>query len=319
MKKFWLLCFIYLLLIPSSWGAWKITGDSSPADVTRLGLGTRQMGMGRAGVAMGDDSGGWLLNPAGLAGIRSMEVNTMMTRLIGAFNYYFLSYVHPAPADTFGISLLHEDPGSIPRVEELDSNGYPRDSGEVVPAGTNLIVVGYGKKWSREIYLGVAVKHMVRYLDNAHGTNTLMDIGVISTTPFKDLSLGINVVNAAQQGFRWDTGDPQITNVPVYYKLGLAWEVLNKQLTLALDDEIGNFNRLNLGAEYWLTKNLAFRCGTYGEIFTLGLGLRYGFFQLDYAYSYDTLPVEQTAFISMTFGDARESELEQPEIYILED
>ncbi|MFC1517208.1 PorV/PorQ family protein [Candidatus Margulisiibacteriota bacterium] len=319
MKKSLAILLTLLLFVQQGWGALKITGDSSPADISRVGIGARQLAMGRVSVGTADDAGGWLLNPAGLAGIRAPEVNTMMTKLVGEFNYYFLSYVQPAKQDTFGVSLLHENPGSIPRVDSLDVNGYPVDSGDTIAAGSTLLSVGYGRKWSKNLYLGVAVKHFVQYLDNAHGTSTGADVGLIWGTPIKDLSVGATVVNAAQQGIRWDTTDSTLYNLPTYLRVGLAWEVLNKRLTLAIDDEIGNFNRLNLGAEYWFNKNFALRMGTYGEILTLGVGLRHGFFELDYAYSYEQGPITQTAFVSLTFGNARQSELEQPEIYILEE
>jgi hypothetical protein len=310
---------ILLLSMEQAWGALVVNGTGDPADISRLALGTRQLAMGRTSVGSADDSGGFMLNPAGLAGIRSPEVTTMMTKLIGEFNFYHLSFVYPTQVDTFGISLLYEDPGEIIRVEDLDANGYPVDSDESIPAGTTLFTVGYGRKWSPDLYWGVSVKRYVQYLDYSHGTSTGADLGLIYTTPFRNVSLGFVAVNAIQQGLRWDTSDKQETSIPTYYKVGLAWELMNKQLTLALDDEIGRFNRLGVGAEYWPSKYFAFRAGNYGDTFSLGLGLRIAWFELDYAYTYELGPVDQTMYISMTFGDARTSELEQPEIYIMED
>ncbi len=319
MNKFFLYLLLFTLWTVNAWGALVVNGNGDPADISRFGLGARQMAMGRTSVANSDDSGGFSLNPAGLGGIRSMEATTMMTRLIGEFNYYYLSFVYPTKADTFGVSILHENPGEIIRVDSLDANGYPVDSGELVPAGTTQVNVGYGRKWSSDLYWGLTVKRYVQYLDTAHGSNLAADLGVIYTLPVKTVSLGLVAVNAMQQGLRWDTSDTEVTSMPTYYKLGVAWELMNKRLTLALDDEIGRFNYLGIGAEYWVNNNFAVRMGNYGDAFSLGLGLRIGFFELDYTYKYEIGPVDQTAFVSMTFGDARNSELEQPEIYIMED
>ena len=52
---------------------------------------------------------------------------------------------------------------------------------------------------------------------------------------------------------------------------------------------------------------------------TLGVGFRIEDWQFDYAVRYQESPLDNQAFISVTWGDARRSELTKPVIYLLEE
>ncbi|MDD5382196.1 MAG: hypothetical protein PHH60_00880, partial [Candidatus Margulisbacteria bacterium] len=81
-KKYWLLAIVLLWLATG-----MAYGIGIAADPTRLGVGARPLGMGKAFIGLADDAGALFLNPAGLGGMRDLAATTMTGKFINEVDY----------------------------------------------------------------------------------------------------------------------------------------------------------------------------------------------------------------------------------------
>jgi opacity protein-like surface antigen len=306
---------LFLLGAVSVFAAPSLTGTSGPADLSKVAFSARQHGMGGAGIALADDTGGFILNPAGLAGVKEKEFSSMSSRFADSFDYLWLGYIHPAKADvdTFGVSFFTENFGSLSRTG-LDPNGRETSIGSF-GAGDFMGTFSYGRRLSKELYSGLQLRYTSKQIDDATGSSFDLDAGSIYRVN-QNLKLGATYRNLLGTGFSYNTTDTTASHTPGYLAVGAAWELVDKSLTFAADYSFSQINRLQLGAEYWLNQSLAARGGWNQGTPSLGVGLRYGNFQVDYAMLFNDESLGNSAFISITFGNARLSELSAPEIQI---
>jgi len=306
---------IFLVGVASVFAAPQLTGTASPADLSKVAFSARQHGMGGAGIALADDTGGFILNPAGLAGVKAREFSSMSSRFADSFDYLWLGYIHPAKidVDTFGVSFFTESFGSLSRTG-LDSFGRETSIGSF-GAGDFMGTFSYGRKMSKELYSGLQLRYTSKQIDDATGSSFDLDIGSIYRVN-QNLKLGVTYRNLLGTGFAYNTTDTTVSHTPGYLAVGTAWELVDKSLTFAADYSFSQINRLQLGAEYWINPSFAARGGWNQGTPSLGLGLRYGNFQVDYAMLFNDEALGNSAFISITFGNARLSEITTPEIQI---
>lgn len=310
-----ILILILLMGAASVFAAPVVTGTSGPADLSKVAFSARQHGMGGAGIALGDDTGGFILNPAGLAGVKAKEFSSMSSRFADSFDYMWLGYIHPAKidVDTFGVSFFTESFGSLSRTG-LDSFGRETSVGSF-GAGDFMGTFSYGRKLSQDLYTGLQLRYTSKQIDDATGSSFDLDVGSIYRIN-RNLKLGATFRNMLGTGFSYNTTDTSVSHTPGYLAVGAAWELVDKSLTFAADYSFSQINRLQLGAEYWINQSLATRGGWNQGTPSLGVGLRYGNFQIDYAMLFNDEALGNSAFISITFGNARLSEIATPEIQI---
>lgn len=309
---------ILLLLVTQVFG-YTINGDGSPVDFTKIGLTARYWGMGKAGAAYANDSGSMLLNPAGLARARSFEISTMATKLLGEFNYTMLNLVYPRERETFGLSVLYETAGTIYETDGLDAYGHPVQ-GEEIENYNALVSFGYARQlfWD-DFYVGGMVKSFKRKISYVEGNINALDVGCLYNWD-KKISFGFAVKNAVQTGMRYSNAPGVVEHMDPDYILGVSWLTLDERLLLSVDQHSDTkFGRTQIGAEYWWANMVAFRVGVAEGNLTVGVGFRYAAFQVDYAVRYQEQPLDNQAFISVTFGDATKMFLSRPEIEIAEE
>jgi hypothetical protein len=306
---------IFLVGVASVFATPQLTGTSGPADLSKVAFSARQHGMGGAGIALADDTGGFILNPAGLAGVKAREFSSMSSRFADSFDYLWLGYIHPAKVDvdTFGVSFFTESFGSLSRTG-LDSFGRETSIGSF-GAGDFMGTFSYGRKMTKDLYSGLQLRYTSKQIDDATGSSFDLDMGSIYRVN-QNLKLGATYRNLLGTGFAYNTTDTSVSHTPGYLAVGAAWELVDKSLTFAADYSFSQINRLQLGAEYWINQSLAARGGWNQGTPSLGLGLRYGNFQVDYAMLFNDEALGNSAFISITFGNARLSEITTPEIQI---
>jgi len=318
---------IYILVILSVFGLadFEIKGDGSPADLTKIGISARFWGMGRSGVALSDDSGALLLNPAAMAMARSFEMSGMSTQVLGVTNYSLVNAVIPLwdQNQTFGFSYINENAGAIYSSEQRDQNGHPIRGGLIQNSNT-IVSLGFASKiyipdLIDDLYLGTMFKGYSRVLGNMSSSSMAADFGALYKWK-PNISLGVTLRNALQSGIRYSLSP---ANEVDYYDtdlvFGAAFALMNNDLTVAIDQHTNpKFGRTYLGVEYWLGKAVALRSGLADNDVTLGIGVRYDMLQVDVGLRYQDAPLDNQMFFSLTWGNARRIFLDRPGIEIVE-
>ena len=335
-----LLCFS--MVIPA-WGATKTTVDPS-----EIGVGARNLGVGRAMVGFVDDVNSVFANPAGLAWINHWQLTSMYAKLLGEVDYTLIGGANPTKFGNFGIGYIGSTIG--------DSQATRRDPNTgriIVDTGSysytnSVIMLGYGRHMStvfshpfwKDIAVGATFKIFNQGISGtaegmASGYN--MDLGA-QWRPLKYVTVGFlqrNAIPAAWGGqLHWATGTDE--NMPSKTLLGLVVNVWGDEglyqfndyvLRLSMDTEF-NLTRANrptlirIGSEWWPNDILALRLGidqaavavgsnTIGisNDLTAGVGILYRGFRFDYAYhAYTDLVENNTHYFSLSYVGMPETE-----------
>jgi len=262
-------------------------GTKYGGEFMELGVGARPLGMGSAFVAISDDATAPYWNPAGLAIINNKELFFMHSESFqGEINHNSISYVHPYTEieQSIGVSLYQV---GIPNMPITDTLGNIE---RTVNLSDWVFYFSYGKntKWGP---FGLSVKAIMRNMavNSAYGMGT--DAGVL--LKYEDISLGISIENLFGTVLVWDTGDKDYI-APVI-KVGIAFSkyfpsaysnvILASGVDLNLEGKMSEtpLGDTHLGIEYWYKGIYAFRIGQDWGKFTVGAGMVYKQFKIDYA------------------------------------
>lgn len=269
-----------ILIFVISFGA-KYAGE-----FMELGVGARPLGMGSAFVAIADDATAPYWNPAGLVTLKTKELFLMHSENFnGAINYNTISYVYPdtLAEQGMGISLYEVGIPEMP-IDTLDSLE------RYVNLSDWLFYISYAKntKWGP---LGLSVKGITRRwaVNSAYGIG--MDAGAIFK--YEELSFGISIENLFGTVLIWNTGTKEY--LPPVIKMGIAFSkrfpsaysnlIVASGIDLNLEGKMSEtpLGDTHLGIEYWYKGLYAFRIGQDWGKFTVGAGMIYKQFKIDYA------------------------------------
>ena len=262
------------------------------------GAGVRPLGLGGAFVALADDENALFYNPAGLGFLERMRFGSFYEPRFGAsFGDLALAGKH------FGLGLLFFNLGGL---ERRDAND--KATGTFTYGSTGLIGAGGARladlplpaqlkpKLPENLALGLGLKlYQVSALEGGSGSGLALDLGLlwaqgltIASLPV-GLRLGAKVENLGLP-VEYGTGYTEAWGIGL--RLGTAATV--RDLTVALDLETRG--AIHLGAEYRFTRiglerfglgTLSLRAGGFiqgGLVLTLGFGLQFQNFYLDYAF-----------------------------------
>jgi hypothetical protein len=291
MRKWsWLLV---LLFLPVS--AYSDGNNYGAASYLQQGVGGRANGMGDAYVAVADDATSAYWNPAGLAqmGLYMYEVGAEYAFLPNDMSSSFLSYAFQWPdVGSFSVGWINFGIGNI---EGRDAAGLVTND---FSSTENTVILSYGRKayeWVKGLSLGANLKFLQQGIGDYSAVGHGLDLGV-QWQPFMywDHTIGLNVQNLFQKLYWKDsTQDNSLVNA----KLGFALRFLPSDeqlyydhLVTAVDLEFSEYQRFKFhaGAEYWFINSLAVRAGVNGANFTVGASFRPEYYQIDYAFIYDT-------------------------------
>ncbi len=307
---------VYIGQFALNWAVQKGRGGM-PGAFMSWGAGARSLGMGKAFVALADDSTATYWNPAGLAGLTRNEITALHAILWGGTVYDFISYVHPTGfGGTFGFSGTRLFLGGF---EGRDEKNRKTHTFEDIQSAYG---VSYGQKVVEILSIGANLKKMSHTLDDHTSGSYIIDIGVLYS-PMEYLSIGLNMQNllALTSG----TSD----KLPRVIKFGMNYKLLREKLCIGVDgtSTIGWAGGVpfNVGAEYWAMDYLAVRMGLDPQEFNLGFGLKYGDYGMDYAYATHELGGSHRISATISFGKsvkklkqktAREFEVEGDAAYM---
>ena len=277
--------------------ALRIAALSALLAATAHGAGSRQpeagvraMAMGGAYAAVGGDAAAVYVNPASIASLQRQEVSLAYADRYGlGLGESYMAYVLPVTDNhALGIDWFHRGFDDV-------------SDGLGLQASQNTFRFAYayrnGIQWLRPYLgnaaIGVSGKY-VSFDTELDGSSVMsatglgIDAGILVPLPM-GVRLGLAVQDLGGTSVEHDSG----LNEEIYgarWRLGLAHKPI-EGLTLAAD--VGEYARL--GAEYRLRGQVALRAGLKTDLdtpdnrgdatsATFGLGLKYRFLRLDYAY-----------------------------------
>jgi tetratricopeptide (TPR) repeat protein len=249
----------------------------------------RAVAMAGAGNAVATELPSLESNPAGLSALQGLQANL-------AHNFWVLdlSQEHLAAGLPLGpgmgsaLSLDYMDLGSVDSYG-IGTNGQPVSLGTLHPYAFDLSL-GLGKDVGQGLSLGASLKLLGEHLDSSSGYAGALDLGCQWLTPLQGLDLGLSMRNLGTQL----EGASLPLNVDGGFSYAIPMGMPKAALALMADLSTGLVDNqgpvFSLGEEFSPTRLLALRAGyQFGNTqlpsgFTAGLGLRQGWFRLDYAY-----------------------------------
>ncbi len=293
------------------------TGTTA-AQVLKMNVGPRAIGMGGAFTATADDITAMYWNPGGLANINSNEVIFNHNKLYLDIGYDFAAFAaNLADIGTFGafVSVLSMDEMKVRTIEQ------PEGTGELFDAGTLVIGLSYAKSLTSSFSIGFNVKYINESLYNMRATGFAVDIGTLYKIPvLNELRIASSISNFGTKMKLEGRDVLVITNsgagggnlinsnleldafeLPLIFRFGIAADVVKSEssrLTAAVDAIHPNDHSesVNSGVEYSWNETFFLRAG-YNSLFehysekglTLGAGINYRLadvikLKFDYAY-----------------------------------
>ncbi len=267
-----------------------LCGPAAAILPNQVDAGVRAIAMGGAFVAVANDATAVRWNPAAIAALQRQEIDFAYADHFGlGLKDSYFSYVLPM-AENHALGL------------DWSYRGF-----DDVRAGLGLKNVqnqfgfAYGyrngiqrlRRWVGNASIGVSGKYLSQSTD-LDGTSAMsatglgLDLGLLVPLP-GNLRLGLVAQDLGGTSVKHQGGLSEKL-YQAHYRLGLAYRPLEG---LMLSSEVDDHFRL--GAEYWLAGQLALRAGlkterkspdTFADATTasFGVGLKYRFAQLDYAY-----------------------------------
>ncbi len=307
MKRLIAITAVSLLMIQSQRISWASGPGTTSADILKIGVGARAIGMGEAYVAQADDVSSLYWNPAGLALMQERQASFSYDQMYQDLKYQNASIGIPLENGAIGGSLSYLGYGDI---QGFDQSGTPIGNQTAYSGVATLGGAWLGNQWSA----GANLKGIQEKLADESATGIAADLGanVIYPKPVLGGTLRLGgVVQNLGSGMKFEQqSDP----LPMDWKLGIAAvQMLDKKLNVSIDytnpkDDTGYVSG---GFEYWLVPFIALRAGYVnskdeGNGVRAGIGLRIKGVSFDYAYAGNgELGMSHRYELSFRFGEPR--------------
>jgi opacity protein-like surface antigen len=293
------------------------TGTTA-AQVLKLNVGPRAIGMGGAFSSVADDITSVYWNPGGTANIVSSEAFFNHTSLYADINHDFAAFAtNLANLGTVGafVSVLSMDDMKVRTIEN------PEGTGELFTYNTLVMGLNYSKYLTENFSIGFNVKYISENLWHMSSEGFAIDIGTLYKIPvLNELRIASSISNfgtkmqlsgrdatviyssgAGNENFINSNIELDKFDLPLIFRFGISADVIKEsatRLTLGIDAIHPNDNTeyLNTGAEFAWNEIVFLRAG-YNSLFevdtekglTLGFGLNYRIMEMlkakvDYAY-----------------------------------
>ncbi len=290
---------------------------TTAADFLSIPVGARATAMGNAVTALVDDATSAYWNPAGLTAMPGGGLAVEGAEWLAGVSFNFVSLVLPVGGGKVAVAVTSM---RTPQMEVTTINS-PNGTGETFDAASYVVSLSYARALTDRFSIGASVKTIQERIWNSSSSSMAVDIGTQFVTPFRGIRLGASITNFGAK--LQLAGDDLLVRVdidpanrgnnesntaflrtdrfdlPLTMRIGLAGEVYQSgasRLTLAMEALNPNNSEqyLNIGAELGLLNDLVMLRGGYSEIllanavrsFTAGVGIRYRFAPLDFAFDY---------------------------------
>ena len=301
---------------------------TSAANWLKIDNGVRGISMGGSQVASGRGLSGVYYNPSSIAFIESSEAFYSKSMYLAGITHNTLGYgTKLSPTDYFAVHLFYLDSGEM----EVTTESSPDGTKEFFSVTNLSLRLAYGKQLTDRLRVGGALKYIREDIFTAYMQSFVFDLGSNFNTGIYDIILGMSVSNFGPEvqfhgsGLEIPVADTtardgmlsKITkkfSVPLIFRLGIQKDLIGSEddsvnrLTISMDgiNPIDYTVYGGVGLEYsW--RNIAFvRGGTrlYHDTagLSLGGGLKWSMFEVDYAYvNYGILKETHQFGISLDF------------------
>lgn len=218
------------------------------------------MGMGGAFSALADDADSMIWNAAGLALTERSEISLLNTDLFGqGIQVNAFSFAKAFGMFGVGVNCFQLRDDDLDYTERSVSFGAGVRLKGTFALGANLKAYSVQSVWQATSF-GADFGLLWQPTDNLRAALTV-----------RELNMGLDTMAGGRE------------NIPSKITVALAYT--NNQLSVALDlvNPLSQ-NLVNLGVEYRLTSNFAFRAGLYDGNFTAGIGIAKDYLGVDYAF-----------------------------------
>jgi tetratricopeptide (TPR) repeat protein len=304
-------------LAPANAGAEK--GQAGVESNFSMGFGARALGMGQAFTALADDPTAMFWNAAGLEHVYQQSFSFFHTSLYEGGLYDFMGYTYPTlNLGTFGLGVGRAGIGDL--MERGEQGEYlGKFSSEEYHAFFSYakrlpwyLTAGFSVKVVRRAWSGLSEGVLA---DNGVG----MDLGLLykpemfSHILLRDWSFGLNIQNLFKpqlnEGIESD-GYPLALRFGILRKIFILGEGNYLNGLLDLDYSATRDLRMHVGAEYRLMGMGSLRLGYNGISATLGAGIQYSVFQIDYSFGQspysDVFSTQHRFSVGFNFGQTRD-------------
>ncbi len=284
----------------------------------------RAAAMGEAFTAVADNSEGLFYNPAAIVSVKNMDFSASYLDWFLDIYHTAMSAAYTVPLiGTFGIQALMANAGEI-KVTSVDALGFVGDkylgfTGEVIKPGALVIGLSYARSLTEKFSFGITVKYAEEDLGVRSTGNIAFDGGLLYDTGFRSLRLSAVIRHFGPEVKFFDEVDlaryDPINDVTYYQKysgkgyplpqtfnIGISSFLIGSSESMILDSESQTLlfafdmvqprdfdQQYNVGLEYGF-RNILFLRGGYkinydSESYSVGFGLAYDQYRIDYAYS----------------------------------
>jgi len=275
---------IVLALLP----AWLLAQNvdyagTSTANFLKIGVGSRYVGLGDAGVSLVDDASAMFWNVGALGMLQHGSATfSSMTWLVDTRVTYVAAAV-PLGFGTLGFDIDYFSSGDmeITTLQEQDGTGRYFNASDL------QIGLGYSRQFTDRLSVGIKVKYIQERLAGTQAGSFAIDLGSVFVTNFlNNLRIGINLSNFGSR-MQFDGRDLAVIfpvpdspsnkevparlqtepwEVPLFFRFGIATHVVRSDaasLQVAYDvfDSRDFRARHNVGAEITLAKLVSLRAG----------------------------------------------------------
>lgn len=268
----------------------------APGAFLRFGTSARGIALGNAVTGVADDLASSSINPAGLAGLRTMELTAMGATLFEDTQYSFVSLGLPTESyGTFALSGTFLSSGEFERASLYD------DLGETFSETEGAFALSYargGNRWS----WGVTLKSVSHTIAGASGHGMGADLGLY-LRPHRTLSFGFAVQNVLAPEITLDQEPEKLARS---IRGGTALRFFNDRFVAMADivkTELMDPS-FRSGLEVWPSRAMSLRGGydAVSEQMSAGAGFRWENWQFDYTYLNHDLGGTNILSATLRFG-----------------
>ncbi len=289
---------------------------TSAGEWLEIDTGIRSIGMGTAQTASGRGISASAYNPANLAFVDTQEAFFNRTNYFVGMSHVFMGYATPlSENEVVGFNVFNFDSGEIEGTEET---GFLNEVGEGgAYKVTNFLVKGlYSAKVNDQLKIGASLKYMREDIDDMYMQGIAFDAGINYALEMFGLIIGSSITNWGPdikfQGKGLEVVDSESGetivratdsfSLPTTIRFGIESQLMGGEsesfiyndllsLTLAFDGirSMDSYFYSSLGAEFGFSDMLFARAGIYmghdTKNLSFGLGLKYNWIKIDYAYT----------------------------------
>lgn len=268
-----------------------LLGTKYAGEFQELQVGARSSAMGGIGAAQFGDPTVLYFNPAGsyftLRSIHLMHAENFA----GLVKNEFGAVVIPRGSMSVGFGLQYIHASGIKLTTLPDTTSPPGSNNLPIPYDTvgtaDMVFYINGSKGNDRLAFGANVKVFYRNLNAITGFGGGLDLGVALNMDY--LRAGLAVRDFILSPLIWSSGRTEtiLPKIALGVAPVLPLRAINSLVTIEMDIvkvlDVSGFD-VNLGLEYAYKDFIFGRAGLYRGSYTLGLGLHYKRFTVDYAF-----------------------------------